>query len=449
MPNLQNIENLSIELNDTCSASGITRILEQYFCAVHIYIYDSTSETLRNFSRSWVSIEESAQKDKTKKLYKIFEKLKNTSYTIEDNKLFYALYQGQKPIGMLEFERKPDDKTFEFLKIASYLISLKIQNVILLDRMQKNIDFHDAMKNIAKIIETQYETSYIIPIIGEMIDKFVSEHLIYIFINNRLIWPSACKDKKIFELLKCLTNKSEYILTPDKKIGLFPLISENKLLGCVVTKSTDSILSEKEISYLEQLTNQAATTINRANVYAEILKHATLDALTGLYNRHQLEERIKQEVSGAKRQKRNLCVIMTDIDYFKTVNDTYGHATGDLVLKNVSSVIKHQLRDYDTAGRYGGEEFAIILPYTKVEEALMVAQRLRSAIENTRIDISKLNPDISEKNISVTISLGLCEYQSGDNGQVLLQKADKALYKAKEKGRNRAEVYEEVSTNLP
>ena len=118
LKNLQNIENLSIELNDTCNASGITRILEQYFCAVHIYIYDSTSETLRNFSRSWVSIEESAQKDKTKKLYKIFEKLKNTSYTIEDNKLFYALYQGQKPIGMLEFERKPDDKTFEFLKIA-------------------------------------------------------------------------------------------------------------------------------------------------------------------------------------------------------------------------------------------------------------------------------------------------------------------------------------------
>ena len=314
--------------------------------------------------------------------------------------------------------------------------------------MQKNIDFHDAMKNIAKIIETQYETSYIIPIIGEMIDKFVCEHLIYIFINNKLVWPSACKDDKIFELLKCLNNKSEYVLTPDRKIGLFPLISENKLLGCVVTKSTDNILSEKEISYLEQLTNQAATTINRANVYAEILKHATLDALTGFYNRRQLEERIKQEVSGAKRQKRNLCTIMTDIDYFKNVNDTYGHAAGDLALKNVSSVIKHQLRDYDIAGRYGGEEFAIILPYTKIEEAQMVAQRLRRAVENTKIDISKVNTDTDEKIIGVTISLGISEYKTGDNEKTLLQKADKALYKAKESGRNRAEVYEEVSTNL-
>ena len=448
MQNFKDIENLSIKLNDTCNAAGITRVLEETFSAVNIYIYDFTSETLRDFSKSWISIDEFGNKEKAKKLYKIIDELKNNNYTSQDNKLYYALYQGQKLIGILEFAENLNNQALEFLKVASYLISLKIQNVILSDRMQKNIDFHDAMKNIAKIIETQYETSYIIPIIGEMIDKFVCEHLIYIFINNKLVWPSACKDDKIFELLKCLNNKSEYILTPDKKIGLFPLISENRLLGCIVTKSTDNILSEKEISYLEQLTNQAATTINRANVYAEILKHATLDALTGFYNRRQLEERIKQEVSSAKRQKRNLCAIMTDIDYFKNVNDTYGHAAGDLVLKTVSGVIKHQLRDYDIAGRYGGEEFAIILPYTKIEEAQMVAQRLRRAVEKTKIDISKVNADINENLIGVTISLGISEYKSGDNEKILLQKADKALYKAKENGRNRAEVYEEVSTNL-
>ena len=215
-------------------------------------------------------------------------------------------------------------------------------------------------------------------------------------------------------------------------------------MGCVVTKSTDNILSEKEINYIEQLTNQAATTINRANVYAEILKHATLDALTGLYNRHQLEERIKQEVSSAKRQNRSLCTIMTDVDYFKNVNDTYGHAVGDLVLKTISTVIKHQLRDYDIAGRYGGEEFVIILPFTKLTEAKMVASRLRKAVENTQIDISKVNPDVQEKNINVTISLGISEFNIEDNEKTLLQKADKALYKAKENGRNRAESYEKV-----
>ena len=441
---LKEIEQLSKKLNDAYNPSGITVVLEEFLPSVSIYIYDSTSESLREFTKSWISIDEIYSKDKAKKIYSIFEKLQNEKLISDDEKHYYGLYRGQKVIGILEFLGKLDKSAMEFLNVASFLISLKIQNIILSDRMQKNIDFHDAMKNIAKIIETQYETSYIIPIIGEMIDKFVADHLIYIFLKNKLIWPSACNDEKIFELIKCLNNKSEYILTPDKKIGIFPLISEGKLLGSIVTKSTDNILSAKEISYLEQLTNQTATTISRANIYAEILKHATLDALTGFNNRRQLEERIKQEVSSAKRQKRNLCAIMTDVDFFKSANDTYGHAVGDLVLKTIARVIKMQLRDYDIAGRYGGEEFSIILPYTKLPEAQMVAERLRKAVEKTKIDISKVNSDVTEKNIGVTISLGVAEYSPDDDENTLLQKADKALYKAKENGRNRVEIYEKV-----
>ena len=444
MQTLKEIEQLAIKLNDAYNSAGIINVLEEFLASVNIYIFDATSETLRDFSKSWISIDEFLEKDKSKNLYAIFEKLKNEQFYMDSAELYYSLYSGQKLIGMMEFSEKLNQKAIEFLHVASFLISLKVQNVILSDKMQKNIDFHDAMKNIAKIIETQYETSYIIPIIGEMIDKFVSDHLIYIFLKNKLIWPNACNDEKVFELIKCLNNKSEYILTPDKKIGVFPLVSEGKLLGSIVTKSTDNVLSEKEISYLEQLTNQAATTISRANVYAEILKHATLDALTGFNNRRQLEERIKQEVSSAKRQKRNLCAIMTDIDFFKSVNDTYGHAVGDLVLKTVSRVIKLQLRDYDIAGRYGGEEFSIILPYTKLIEAKMVAERLRRAVEKTKIDISKLNSDVSEKEIGVTISLGISEYIDGDDEKTILQKADKALYKAKESGRNKVEVYDNI-----
>lgn len=132
---------------------------------------------------------------------------------------------------------------------------------------------------------------------------------------------------------------------------------------------------------------------------------------------------------------------MTDIDFFKSVNDTYGHAAGDLVLKTVSRIIKLQLRDYDIAGRYGGEEFAVLLPFTKLEEAKMVAERLRKAVENKKIDISKINTESPQKNISVTISLGVAEYNNGDSEDTLLQNADKALYKAKESGRNRVEEY--------
>jgi diguanylate cyclase (GGDEF)-like protein len=131
---------------------------------------------------------------------------------------------------------------------------------------------------------------------------------------------------------------------------------------------------------------------------------------------------------------------MTDIDFFKGVNDTYGHAVGDLVLKTIAKVIRGQLREYDIAGRYGGEEFSILLPFTKIEEAKMVAERLRKAIEEKVIDISKINPDSEIKEISVTLSLGIYEMQESDNDEDLLKKADKALYEAKNTGRNKVVV---------
>ncbi len=364
----------------------------------------------------------------------------NPEYT-SDNKL-YPLYKYSKVIGYLEF--KETSLEFEqFLDTTLYMISLKIQNLVLSERMQKAIDFQHSMKNIAKIIETQYELRYIIPLLGEMIDKFVQNHLIYIFIKEdthkfNLMWPNSCKDTKIFDIINAEPLKRVTI----EELGVFPLVSESKVLGYIVTKNIDTKLTLKEIEYLEELSNQAATTINRANVYAEILKHATLDALTGFYNRRQLEERIKQEIASSHRQKTPLCSIMTDIDYFKHVNDTYGHAVGDLVLKTVSKVMRSQLREYDIAGRYGGEEFALLLPFTKLNEAKMVAERLRETIENTKIDISEINPDSTEKEINVTISLGIYELKETDNEDDLLKKADKALYEAKGTGRNRVIIYE-------
>ena len=173
---------------------------------------------------------------------------------------------------------------------------------------------------------------------------------------------------------------SEYIISEDRKRGVFPLVAGKEIVGCIAAHSTIDKLSPKEIEYILQLTKQASITIERANVYAEVLKHATLDALTGLNNRRQFEVRLKQEYASATRQKHPLCAIMTDIDFFKKINDTYGHAMGDKVLKSVAHIIKEQLREYDIPSRYGGEEFCILLPQTKIEEANIVAQRLRSAV---------------------------------------------------------------------
>lgn len=443
------IEKLSKNIDGADNSKNLTGALRDFFIKnfkvsrFDIYIIDSKNNTIKELSKDWENPIES--KELSLVLAQYAKQLSRTKYRIDSgNLLYYALYKDRNLIGFIKIDGGNSDKLVEFLHTASFFISLKIQNILLAESMQKNIDFYELMRNIAKIIETQYELNYVIPLIGEMIDKFMPDYLIYIFIKNNskmeLLWPANCKDKTILSEVKKLPEKYDYSIIQDKKTGVFPLVNENRLLGCIAAKSMGKKLDDTDVNYLEQLAKQSSSTINRAIVYAEILKHATLDALTGFYNRHQLDERIKQETSKAKRQKTPLCVIMTDIDFFKRVNDTYGHAAGDLVLKTVSKTIRAQLREYDIAGRYGGEEFALLLPNTRTEEAVMVAERLRKAIENKKIDFSKLNIEKSDKSINVTISSGIYEFKNADSPDDLLKKADKALYQAKESGRNKIVV---------
>ena len=485
------LANISKTLIENSSPLDILTSLERFFNKfgrlsnrfmelkkINIYIFDENTKTLRDFSKSWIVLDRPNTNSYNDRLYLVITQLTQADFFVngiaykfdeltdyskvkisktEDNKILIPLKQNNRPFGIAELifpgniMNILDANFFMMLSIASYQISLKIQNSILAEQMQRNINFHKSMKDIAKIIESQYELNYIIPIIGEMIDRFVSEHLIYIFLRNDeteefdLVWPKACRDKAIFEIVKNLNTKSKYILTNEGRIGLFPLVGEKSLLGCVVAHSSMDKLSQKEIDYLEQLTKQSSITIHRANVYAEVLQHATLDALTGLNNRRQFETRLNQEVASAKRQEKPLCAIMMDIDFFKKVNDTYGHVAGDYVLKTVSSVIKREIRESDIASRYGGEEFAILLPFTQIEEAFAVGQRLRQAVEKATSDVPDEKGDTAVT-IKVTISMGVYQYQSGNTPQELYQNADKALYQAKTHGRNKVYIYKSTDS---
>lgn len=369
------------------------------------------------------------------------EQYKILSLKSDENNIIFPLVSNGEVFGLINFYCKKIAFTKDFftlLNISSKLISGAIINYLLNEQMEISLNFYRAMKDIAKIIESQYELSYIIPLIGEMIDRFMSNHLIYIFVfqHNKynLVWPKACKDENVYKLLENVTSNSEYILSENQKIGIFPIINEDNILGAIAAYSNIDKLLQKDIDYLVQLTRQSGLTIHRANVYAEVLKYATLDALTGLNNRRQFEIRINQEVSNSRRNNLPLCGIMLDIDYFKKINDTYGHQAGDCVLKTISDVIMKEIREYDIACRYGGEEFFIILPQTKVKEATFAAQRLRKVIEKTKIDIN-------ETFISVTVSIGVCEYNENMDSNQFTQNADKALYKAKETGRNKVIVF--------
>ncbi|MCD7780401.1 MAG: GGDEF domain-containing protein [Candidatus Gastranaerophilales bacterium] len=461
---------LTKKISPANSASAINKLFKNYLNVeeAEFIIWDNNNMLLKDFAQDWKIFKNDDFGNEINYIYSTLsmsngakfyfneaefdcdikeeEQYKILELKSDKNIIFFPLVSNGEVFGLLKISSEKNAFTTEFftlLNISSKLISGTIINYILNEQMEISLNFYKAMKDIAKIIESQYELSYIIPLIGEMIDRFMSSHLIYIFIfkedKYRLVWPNACKDTNIYNLLNEISLKTEYVLSYDGKIGVFPLVGEDNILGAIAAYSNIDKLLQKDIDYLFQLTRQSGLTIQRANMYAEVLQYATMDALTGLNNRRQFELRLNQEVSNSKRNNIPLCAMMLDVDYFKKVNDTYGHAAGDCVLKGVSDIIKNEIREYDIACRFGGEEFFIILPRTKLPEAASVAQRLRKVIEEAKMDIKSAGvKNISYINISV--SIGVCAYNESMEVNAFVQKTDKALYEAKTTGRNRVIV---------
>lgn len=162
----------------------------------------------------------------------------------------------------------------------------------------------------------------------------------------------------------------------------------------------------------------------------QLEKLATTDRLTGLYNRFKIEFFVDEEMNRAERYKRVFSVILVDIDNFKSVNDNYGHLVGDTVLRDFSNILKDKVRKSDIVGRWGGEEFLIILPEANVGEAKKVAEYLREQIENFEFANIK----------NRTSSFGVTQYREEDCIETIINRADTALYRAKENGRNQVQV---------
>jgi len=165
--------------------------------------------------------------------------------------------------------------------------------------------------------------------------------------------------------------------------------------------------------------------------HEEIYRMTIMDGLTGAYNRRYVQEYLEREVSRARRYERELSVIMIDLDHFKNVNDTYGHLTGDFVLREVSDLARRRIRREEVFGRYGGEEFCLVLPETSADGATTLADHIRELVEEHSFEF---DGDV----IPVTISAGAAALRPGMNDwTALLEAADSNLYRAKSAGRNR------------
>lgn len=171
-----------------------------------------------------------------------------------------------------------------------------------------------------------------------------------------------------------------------------------------------------------------------AEYYDQLYQFSIKDGLTGLYNRKSFDDKLESEFSRCKRYGHSLSLVMIDIDYFKNINDTYGHLAGDAVLTNLSKLFGKFFRSVDFIARYGGEEFAVILPETPINGALLTTERIRLAVSQNEVYIN-------QHTIKITISAGISEYsQSFASPTSLIEAADKKLYEAKTNGRNRVEI---------
>lgn len=222
-------------------------------------------------------------------------------------------------------------------------------------------------------------------------------------------------------------------------IALIPLTYKAKLIGSLNfgSKDPDRFTALHATDFFAHLGVIASFSLENVVNRARLLRSGFTDFLTGWHNRRYLQLRLKEELARARRDGTTLVCLMLDIDHFKAVNDTYGHAAGDEVLREIALRIEAQVRLSDVAARYGGEEFVVLLPATDTHAARVLAERIRAAISNEPIRINDSNE------VTMTTSIGIAATEppgNGDDlktlGESLLARADVALYRAKSAGRN-------------
>ena len=228
-----------------------------------------------------------------------------------------------------------------------------------------------------------------------------------------------------------------------KSIAMIPLTHRQKLLGSINLCSADPqrFTPAHATDFLAHLGVIASFCVENAINRARLMRSGFTDVLTGWHNRRYLTVRLGEELARARRDCARLVCLMLDIDHFKRVNDNWGHAAGDAVLREIAQRIESQVRASDVAARYGGEEFVVLLPGTDVGSALLLAERIRKSVSATPIDLP------NGEGVTITASIGISEVQPAPEaedlktiGDSLIARADVALYAAKAAGRDRVIV---------
>ena len=320
----------------------------------------------------------------------------------------------------------------KIIHINNTFYEINSSAIILKDKKYKSLSLFNISKR-KNLEEKLIKSKKMFKLLSEQLPEAV------LVSDEKIIYTNPAFEKMLAYSSKYLEDKTFYDLLDEKnkkllKENLELLISSKKsqieFLLSIKRKNneeiwinikTKAIFENEKTIYINVIKDITTSKIERE----KLEKLASIDLLTSIYNRRKFEELFDREYKRSKRYKSELSIIFFDIDYFKKINDTYGHDVGDVILKEVSSTITKNLRETDIFARWGGEEFIILLPETNSNKAFEVAENIRIAILNTNFkDVKR-----------VTISLGITQLKQ-ELQKSFLKRADQALYKAKNEGRN-------------
>ena len=308
------------------------------------------------------------------------------------------------------------------------------------------------VENIPNLVGVRFASLYILDETNNILhlQKYNHPFLINKIVSLNQNPPSpmvmAVRSKKLIQTRNIDTHKKPIIRKSQRAFAenyktnnciIAPLICQERVVGVLnlADKIEGDSFSCEDIALIELFSQLAGASIGNIKLFERIQRQATTDGLTGLANHKTFYETLEKELWRSRRYGGQISLIMVDIDNLKKINDAYGHRAGDRIIKQISKKIKEHIRQIDTPARYGGDEFAVILPNTSLTDAVVVAERMVDAVATSPVTWKK-------EQISLSISVGLGQYDAETTPEDITSRSDQALYTAKQAGKNTVRIFE-------
>lgn len=307
------------------------------------------------------------------------------------------------------------------------------------EQLQRRLGELQAVSQITEVVHSSLEFDRVGPLVLDIVSKVIDTQECCMFVIDRakgetLFTASVGMPRTPVDLDDGIYALAEGTAIPDSHFSCMSVFDHHSMMVvfCAASDVVDNIASDDRL-VLQAVASELVVAIENSQLYKLTKRLAITDELTGLHNYRSLQQRLDDEVERAKRYRKDLSLLMLDVDDFKGFNDSQGHVAGDAALAEFAEVLVSVVREVDIVARYGGEEFSVVLPETDAAGAFVVAEKIREAIA-----LHPFKDKAGDPTCSITCSIGLATYPSHAKGkETLLQLADDALYRAKASGRNR------------